>query len=325
MAPFGRLASVREGAGSERIALASEFRLMLAAAQPALSELVADLRLHANGSAVGSRPGTEAHIAENILQTLVVVAVARRCEIKAADTPGLIDIEFGDEMEAVDFVGRGKWRKKEFDRLRRVIGLSSSARTRADAGSPASADTGANATACAGTTAIGAIVSAAAARARSGRHFGKFRGSHDRDLGLDRRGWRRFDFDWFRRWYGGRRRHDGGWRRRWGGGRNLNELQPFSLIGSAAGTAMSSTTAAGGTRPASALWLLDDRMMHGKGRHEQHNDEHVQHERKHCTRTSVVAGGRQPRRRKPTRLHERRARWSRLRHGWTWRCAHAIG
>jgi hypothetical protein len=70
----------------------------------------------------------------------------------------------------------------------------------------------------------------------------------------------------------------------------------LTLVG-AAGTTVSAAAASGWPRATSALLPFDDRMMNGKWRHHQHNDEHVQQERQRRARSPVLTPTRQSQRR----------------------------
>jgi hypothetical protein len=89
---------------------------------------------------------------------------------------------------------------------------------------------------------------------------------------------------------------------------NLHEPQSLALICNAAGATMSTTTTPCRTRTPCALFLLDDRVVYGEGRYEQHNDRHVQQQRQQCARPAVLSRTRQRQRRKLSAPHERRVR-----------------
>jgi hypothetical protein len=110
--------------------------------------------------------------------------------------------------------------------------------------------------------------------------------------------------------------------RRWLLRCDLNELQPLHLFRDAASAAVSATAASSGPKPTSALHLLDDCVMHGEWRDEQHNGEHMQCEGEQCAHTSILTRAWKRERRELTAPLERRGRCRRLHRIRTCRSGH---
>jgi hypothetical protein len=127
---------------------------------------------------------------------------------------------------------------------------------------------------------------------------------------LNRRRRHRFDFDRLRGRNGRRWRYDRlDWGRRGRGlGLQTNELQSLAVVQRTARAAVSTSAAPRWSKTARTLLSFDDRMMHRKRRHEQHNDEPVYNQREQGTRTSILTSARQRERRQIATSHKRRGR-----------------
>src|SRR5690348_10277530 len=186
-------------------------------------------------------------------------------------------------METADLVGRGKGRKKQLDRLRRIIRLIATAGAGSDPRATPGANSGSHSATASGAAAVRAVVTAAATRAHRCRDVWELCRHGNLDLRLDGWGGCRLHLhrlrrrDW-RRW----RRHDWHRYRLRSNARDprcdLDESQALALIGNAARATMTAAAAARRTRTAGPLLLLDDRVMHRERCHEQHDDRDVDEE-----------------------------------------------
>src|SRR3954468_12179779 len=90
-------------------------------------EVVGDLGLHTDRLSVWRRAGTEAGSLEDIIDALVIATIAGRRELEVDHLSRLVDVEFGDKVEAAHLRGeRQQWNEK-LDHRRRIVGLDAAA------------------------------------------------------------------------------------------------------------------------------------------------------------------------------------------------------
>src|SRR3569833_2990839 len=280
------------------------------------SELVRDLRLHANRLAVRRRPRPETGALQHIVETFVVTAVTRRRELEVEHLPRLVDIEFGDEMETFELCRIRQWNDEKLDDRRRIVLLHAATRSGTGARPTTGADTGTNTTSTARPTAVAAIATRTAAGARRGCR--RFRRRRLRlRLRLHLGGWRRLWRLDLRRLHLGRlglwdRRWRGNHRSRCGRRRRCGAHVCDALLGTA-GPALPASTTAGRTKGAGALRLLDnDARVRYRRPDDQHDHEDVQRDGDRAGESPIIPRSRKAGRRQAPLTAARRKRAGRL-------------